>query len=258
MKATIVKSVLLAFLCLLSFVTHAFEYFVVNQTAKVLSAPDSNEVITQLNKGNVLLEIDKQGSWSKVFFLTSEKQPLKGWVLSEHLSAQQQGASRPVSESEDSGKYYTVAVNVLRLRSGPGGDQPIVGGLKRDQMVKKLHREGKWVKVRYRNESGNTAQAWTAARFLKSVKAIPQGKISISAPTPSLTKPDAGNGLFRVKGTQVNFRSGPGAEYRVVGQLSNPQHVEVIASQKEWKKIRADLNGKGVTGWIVERLLEAR
>ncbi|WP_290699747.1 SH3 domain-containing protein [Amphritea sp.] len=256
MKATIVKSALLAFLCLFSFVSHAFEYFVVNQTAKVFSAPDSHKVLTQLSKGSFLLEIDKQGTWSKVFFLTAEKQALKGWILSEHLSAQQQGASQPVSE--DSGKYYTVAVNVLRLRRGPGGDQPIVGGLKRDQMVKQLHREGKWVKVRYRNESGNTAQAWTASQFLKSVKVMPEGKTSNLASTQLLTEPDAGNGLFRVKGTQVNFRSGPGVEYRVIGQLSKPQQVEVIASQGEWKKIRVDPNGKDVTGWIIERLLEPR
>lgn len=256
MKLTILKPALLVFLCLFSSLSQAFEYFVVNRTAKVFSVPDGNELMTQLMKGDVLLEIDKQGSWSKVFFLTAEKQPLKGWILSEYLTAQQQGANRTVSE--DSGEYYTVAVNALRLRRGPGGEHPIVGGLKRDQMVKQLHREGKWVKVRYRNESGKTAQAWTATRFLKPVKAMPQGKISISAPTRSLTNPDAGSGLFRVKGTQVNFRSGPGVEYRVVGQLSNPQQVEVIASQKEWKKIRTDLKGKEVTGWVIERLLEAR
>jgi N-acetylmuramoyl-L-alanine amidase len=252
-KVIIVKSALLTFLCLLSFASHAFEYFVVNQTAKVFSAPDSNEVMTQLMKGNVLLEIDKQGSWSKVFLLTSKKEPLKGWVLSKMLTSQEQGARQTVSE--DRGEYYTVAVNALRLRSGPGGDHPVVGGLKRDQMVKQLHREGKWVKVRYRKESGNTAQAWTAVRFLTPAKVESQGKVGISTPS---TKPDAGSSLFRVKGTQVNFRSGPGAEYRVVGQLSNPQQVEVIASQKQWKRIRTDLNGKEVTGWIVERLLEAR
>ncbi len=254
MKAIIIKSALLAFLCLFSIVSQAFEYFVVNQAAKVFSAPDSNDVIMQLNKGNVLLEIDQQGNWSKVFLLTPKKEPLKGWVLRKNLTSQQQGATRTVDK--DSGEYYTVAVNALRLRSGPGEEHPVVGGLKLDQMVKPLHREGKWLKIRYRNESGNTAQAWTAARFLKPVKVASKGKATISAHKASSAKPDRGKILYRVKGRQVNFRSGPGAEYRVIGQLNKPQQVEVIASQQEWKKISTNLNGEKVTGWIVSHLLE--
>ncbi|BBB26661.1 SH3 domain-containing protein [Amphritea japonica] len=256
MKTAIVKPALLVFLCLFSSLSQAFEYFMVNRAAEVFTDPGGKEVMSQLAKGNVLLEIDKQGEWSKVFFLTAKKQPLKGWVLSKNLTAQQQGATRSVSEG--SGEYYTVTVAALRLRRGPGSEHPVVGGLKRNQMVKQLHRDGEWIKVRYRNESGKTAQAWTAARFLQPAKAASKANTTVSSSRAATPNADATISFSRVKGTQVNFRSGPGSNYRVVGQLSHPQEVEVIASQKEWKKIRTDLEGKQVTGWIVERLLEAR
>ena len=255
MKTTSVKSVLLAFLCLLPSVSQAFDYFMVNRTTEVFSAPGGEEVMSQLTKGNVLLEIDKQGEWSKVFFLTAQKQPLKGWVLSRNLTAQQKGTSRSVSE--DGGEYYTVSVKALRLRKGPGSEHPVVGALKRDQMVKQLHRDGEWVKVRYRNESGSTAQAWTAVKYLQPSKAAPKAETTVSFKA-LVNSAEAVAPVLRVKGMQVNFRSGPGPNYRVVGRLSHPQEVEVIASQKEWKKVRVDLKGKEVTGWIVGRLLEAR
>lgn len=253
MKVTIFNSALLASLCCFSAVSQAFEYFVVNQAAKVFTAPNGNEVMTQLMRGNVLLEIDQQGDWSKVFFLTAEKQPLKGWVLSEKMTAQQQGGNQPVN---DGGEYYTVAVNGLRLRSGPGGEHPVMGSLKRDQMVKKLHRDGEWVKVRYRNDSGNTAQAWTAIKFLKPAKSEAQVK-AVKSVTKYEEKVESNKRLFRVKGKSVNFRSGPGTEYSIVGQLSNPQRVSVISSKKEWKQISVQINGAEISGWVLGRFVKA-
>ena len=179
MKITSVKSALLVSLCLFSSVSQAFDYFMVNRATEVFSTPDGKDVMGQLIKGNVLLEIGKQGEWSKVFFLTAQKQPLKGWVLSRNLTAQQKGTSRSVSE--DGGEYYTVSVKALRLRKGPGSEHPVVSALKRDQMVKQLHRDGEWVKVRYRNESGSTAQAWTAVKYLQPSKAAPKAETTVSS-----------------------------------------------------------------------------
>ncbi len=219
----------------------AFDYFVVNRDAEVYSAPDSSELLTRLSKGNVLLEIDKKGAWSRVFFLTPDKQPLKGWMLSDRLTAQQQEKSSP----KIVGYTHTVAVDSLRLRQGPGGNYTVVGSLRRDQQVSELKREGDWVNVGYRNEAGNLENAWTAGRFLKPIAAQ-----SVTTSVEALA------GQYRVSGEKVNFRSGPGTGYRVVGKVSAPQLVTVIERRKDWMKIRVEENGVSLSGWIAQRFLE--
>ena len=248
-KPRFLKPVSLVLLSLLSTTALAFDYFVVKQDAGVYSAPGSSQLVTRLTKGNVLLEIDKKGDWSRVFFLSADRQPLKGWMRSDSLTAQQQGQSHP----QIAGYTHTVTVNSLRLRKGPGGNYAVVGSLSRDQQVTELQRKGDWVKVGFLNASGNVSEAWTAGRFLRSVAKAPQTQAVASSVTQ--TKAGLSAGQFSVSGSRVNFRAGPGTSYRVVGQVSAPQQVEVSDSQNGWMNIHFQQGGSPVSGWIAERFL---
>lgn len=243
-RVCILKSISLVLLGLYSTTLLAFDYFIVNREAEVYSAPHGSELLTRLSEGEVLLEIDKKGAWSQVFFLSPEKKPLKGWMLSDRLTAQQQGKEN----AQVAGYTHTAAVDSLRLRQGPGGNYGVVGTLHRDQQVTELKREGDWVNVSYRDESGNLADAWTAGRFLRSV--APQSQTVIS-------KADKFSGQFRIRGENVNFRSGPGTGFPVVGQVSAPQQVEVIGSQKGWMNISLQQSGVSRSGWISQRFLDS-
>lgn len=247
MKISIFRSVVLTLLCFFSMVVQAFDYFVVSHDSAVYSAPDNGQALAHLSKGNVLLQIDKKGAWSKVFFLSPDRQPLKGWVLSEKLTAQQSGQQRP---SLGDGNTLTVTANSLRLRQGPGTNFPVVGRIKLNQQVVERQRQGDWVKVAYHTASGQAAEAWTAGRFLRSTQ---QTGVK-QAVTPALSVEKA-SGRYQVKGTNINFRSGPGTHFSAVGKLSHPQQVAAIERQDGWVKVSADLNDRVATGWILERLL---
>ncbi|WP_417222023.1 SH3 domain-containing protein [Amphritea sp.] len=247
-KVSLLNSVMLMLLSLFSVAAQAFDYFVVNHDSTVYSAPDNGQALTHLSKGNVLLQIDKKGAWSKVFFLSQNRQPLKGWMLSEKLTAQQNGQQRP---SLGDGNRLTVTANSLRLRQGPGTDFPVVGSIKLNQQVVERQRQGDWVKVAYHGTSGQAAEAWTAGRFLRSTQ---QAGVKQVATTKS--SGEKASGHYQVKGSHVNFRSGPGTQFSAVGKLSNPQRVTAIERQNGWLKISADLNGRATTGWMLERLLK--
>ncbi|MBR9867023.1 MAG: SH3 domain-containing protein [Oceanospirillales bacterium] len=247
LKPRIVQAAGLVLLTLVSPVLLAFDYFVVNRDADIYSAPGGSEVLTRLSKGIVLLEIDKKEPWSKVFFLSPDKQSLKGWMLSESLTSQRQEEHSPLA----AGPKLTVAVNSLRLRKGPGVNHVAVGTLRREQQVTELQRDGGWVKVEYRHDSGKVVEAWAAARYFRSSASQmvfrDESVISSSGKTFS---------LFRVTAANVNLRSGPGSGFPVVGRLSFPQQVEVSEHQKAWRKVRVPGSGDAMSGWMSQHFLE--
>ncbi|WP_372597479.1 SH3 domain-containing protein [Amphritea sp.] len=247
LKLRIVQAAGLVWLTLVSPALLAFDYFVVNRDADVYSAPGGSEVLNRLSKGIVLLEIDKKGSWSKVFFLSPDKQSLKGWMLSESLMSQRQEQPGPLA----AGPKLTVAVNSLRLRKGPGVNHVAVGTLRREQKVTELQRDGGWVKVAYRHDSGKVSEAWAAGRYLRSSALQPvfSGESAISSAGKTFS-------LFQVTAANVNLRSGPGSGFPVVGRLSFPQQVEVSEHQKAWRKVRVPGSGETMSGWMSHLFLE--
>lgn len=228
----------------------AFEYFSVNQDSAVLSEPQPGSgVIAELSRGQILLQIDQQGEWSKVFFLSDQKQPLKGWLLSTAITAS--ATHQPGLKTEET-VYYISKVDKLRLRKGPGTQFQVVGALDLKQVVKRLHTEAGWMKVKYKTDGGNAAQAWTAMNYLKPVRSVEELKGESTSSTK--LKPTV-SGLYRVKGSKVNFRQGPGISFPVVGQLNHDQQVKVVAEKGEWKQINYDLLGREVSGWMVGSFL---
>jgi len=69
---------------------HALEYYQVNgSNINVRKGPGQNwHVIDQIDKDQLVLETRREGLWSEVFFLTPNKQKVKGWVFNRYLSLQ--------------------------------------------------------------------------------------------------------------------------------------------------------------------------
>lgn len=229
----------------------AFEYYSVNRDTLVLSMPSANSsVVAPLTRGEVLLQIDEQGEWSKVFFLSPDKQPLKGWLLSSAINAQAKVHAGAVSNSTD---YFSSTVDKLRLRKGPGAGFEVLGTLSRKQIVKRLHTEGGWAKIKYKTASGSASQAWVSASYLKPVNSAEDFK---QQPRSALVPVEVTTNQYRVIGSKVNFRQGPDTSFPVIGQLNHDQQVKIIAEQGDWKKIHYDLLGKELSGWMAGRFLK--
>ncbi len=255
LKAGIWKSVLSGVLAMFSMAAFAFEYYVVNQDTSVFDAPSNGRSMTELYQGQMLLKIDQQGDWSRVFFLSAEKQPLKGWVPEGMISPQGGPAGIDLA-SDDS---LIVNVDRLRIRKGPGSKHAVVGALKRQQVVKPLAVEGEWVQVQYLNDKGATQVAWTARRYLK-----PVAGAGASASVPVETQPVAQtranisgqDNRYQVTGNNVRVRKGPGTSYKIAGKLSQNDQVEVLSSKGSWKQIRVSNGDKLLVGWTTERFLK--
>lgn len=253
-KRGILNVVLAGVLAMTSMAVSAFEYYVVNKDTSVFDAPGSSKSMSELYEGQMLLKIDGRDGWARVFFLNSEKQPLKGWLPQGFITPQGQPAGLDINADD----YLMVNVDTLRIRKGPGADHGVVGALTRQQLVKPLASQGDWVQVQFTNAAGKRQVAWTARRYLKVATndSIAVNSQPAPKPTPAAAPNRADTALFEVTGDQVRVRKGPGTQYRVDGKLSKGDTVQVLDSQNGWKKIRFG-NGQK-EGWTTARFLKQR
>lgn len=57
----------------------------------------------------------------------------------------------------------------------------------------------------------------------------------------------------------INFRAGPGIEYRIIAILPSGQPVEVLDSSSEWSRVRLSESGEPPKeGWVLTRYLVSR
>ena len=69
----------------------------------------------------------------------------------------------------------------------------------------------------------------------------------------------------KTDGGNLNVRSGAGTEYAIVGKLANGTKIDgwsifgrVDSEGRSWTNITAkDINGKSVTGWVLDEYLTA-
>lgn len=95
----------------------------------------SSDALFQLPAGYPLQVIERKGDWINV----SDYENDKGWISASLLS------STP---------YVIVKTERGNVRSGPGPDQPQVGKVVRDVILKKLDQQGEWVKVSHPQLTG--------------------------------------------------------------------------------------------------------
>ncbi|WP_417912687.1 SH3 domain-containing protein [Candidatus Electronema sp. TJ] len=109
---------------------------VVKDGVNLRSGPDaSSEVFFQLPAGYPLQVIERKGDWINV----SDYENDKGWVSASLVSIT---------------PYVIVKAERGNIRSGAGPDQPQVGKVVRDVILKKLDQQGDWIKVSHPQLTG--------------------------------------------------------------------------------------------------------
>src|SRR5215208_5077998 len=116
---------------------------------------------------------------------------------------------------------YLVTTEVLRIRSGPGTSYAVIGTLLKNQIVPGDQINGDWVHV----TSLDNKVGWSHRGFLELQADLP--------PTPSSTS-------YRVDGTTLNLRQGPGLNYAVLGSLTKGEIVQglAVSTDGEWAQVR--------------------
>lgn len=123
---------------------------------------------------------------------------------------------KPRADEEPSKGYRLVTAGELNVRSGPGTDRPKTGSVYGGNILGAYEESSGWVKI------SPVEPRWVAARYLSLVE------------------------KGRVIADTLNIRSGPGADYPVIGKLAKGTEVVVYETENDWRRI--DPNEKWVSG----------
>lgn len=129
-----------------------------------------------------------------------------------------------------SSKTLTITGSNVNMRNGPGSNYRVVGRLDKGQKVSYLGKSGAWYKVK--TSKGGTA--WVSSSYISSsVTTASRGNSLGSTSTKTLT----------ITGSNVNIRSGPGTNYKVVGKVDKGQKVSYLGKSGAWYKINVSKVG---------------
>jgi cell wall-associated NlpC family hydrolase len=137
-------------------------------------------------------------------------------------------------------RYAPISVDIANLRSGPGINYDRIAKLQQGQTVRLLGKNGDW----YQIETKGGQTGWLHGELVD---------VNEAASTSLMTvKASAAPAKARVGTTtdsNVNLRSGPSTEYKIVTRLPAGIKLEVLGQQDGWYRVSTP---KGTTGWITD------
>lgn len=119
----------------------------------------------------------------------------------------------------------TVVSSSLFVRSGPGTNFKVIGGLKNSDKVTIINSQAGWYKINFGNTTGFVASNHINTNYHAS------GEHQIGYITASA----------------LNMRSGPGTSHSLMKVLLKGESVVVLEKQQEWVKV----NSSNLTGWVL-------
>ncbi len=124
--------------------------------------------------------------------------------------------------SAEASSNYTVTASSLNVRSGPGTNHAIIGGLSKNQTVSVSSISNGWATISY-----NGRTAYVSSSYLSETS-------SSSGNSSSSTSSSA---TYYVTASSLNVRSGAGTNHSVIGGLRQNQTVSVSSIASGWATI---------------------
>lgn len=121
-------------------------------------------------------------------------------------------------------QYAVIKQDKVNVRTGPGLSYPVMKSVRYGEKYPIVARKGDWVKIQLKQGSSGWVADW-----LLSVETELQKKDYVVSTT-----------------TGLRIRSGPGTNYKVVGQFPKGEKAHVLMKQGKWVKI--SYNGR--QGWV--------
>lgn len=159
----------------------------------------------------------------------------------------------------------TVSAKSLRVRSEPGPDAEVLGGIKEGQVydVIGLSSDGEWVQLAIPALRGG--KGWVSANFVSVKGAITGAAITQAAtaaavrlptPTPRLAPQPAavaGTATVKTEGVRLRVRAKPSAKSDIVGYVYNGEVFEVKGKTDDgtWTEIGGRTGTDNINGgWV--------
>lgn len=193
----------------------------------VRSGPSTSfAIIDQIHPDKKYPVIEQQGEWVKIQ-LNADK---SGWVASWLVKITDESPSEQTLEKE----LVTVQADTLNVRSGPAVSYDILGKLKKGDQVEVVSVQDGWYKIVY-----NSGFGWIASEFAS------KSNTSTEPKTENNT-----NKKLMVNAENVNLRSGPSTNNKILKTLNYGEILNVLEASGEWYKVSLESSPTTI-GWVI-------
>ncbi|XZF75649.1 C40 family peptidase [Bacillus sp. AL-1R] len=125
---------------------------------------------------------------------------------------------------------YISSGNGVRIRSGAGTDNPILGSVYKNEKLDVISSENGWYKVNYKGRIG-----YIVGTYVKKQNSYVENE-----------KIKSNTSHYISTGNGVRIRSGAGTNYRILGSVYKNDKLDVLSSLNGWYKV----NYQGRVGYI--------
>ncbi|WP_369899474.1 SH3 domain-containing protein [Bacillus manliponensis] len=160
----------------------------------------SNSIMGRVYEGQILQVIGEENGWFKI-----NHNGKYGYISSEFVSKNE--AATKVSGTK------TVTADALRVRTGPGTSNSIIGRVYEGQAVQVIGEENGWFKINHNGKTG-----YVSSQFVADGNTI-------------------GSGNYTVNVSSLSVRTGPSTSHTVLGSVRKGQVVQVTGEVQDWLKI---------------------
>ncbi|WP_100486105.1 SH3 domain-containing protein [Sporolactobacillus pectinivorans] len=180
-------------------------------------ASTSNKILATLKKGSSVDVVGTSGSWLEINYQNSIAYVSGAYVAKSGSSTSSTGTSVTVL-------YTGNTTDDLNVRSGASTTSKILTTLKKGSSVDVVGTSGSWLKIKY-----NNGTAYVSGDYVQK-----SGITSSSSGTSPVTSTDS----ITIVSVNVNFRTGPGTNYKSMGVINSQSKITKLADAPDgWVKI---------------------
>ncbi|MGN7896292.1 SH3 domain-containing protein [Bacillus sp. 22475] len=192
-------------------------------TLRIRTGPStSHSTLGLVGEGEILQVIKETDGWYKIKYNNKDAYVSKDYISVINSAGKSKKATVDVSGS------YTVNVSSLRIRTGPNVSHPVLGVLKKGQIVQVVGEVQDWYKIKLNGKVAYINKDYVSLGT-DNTSRLPQ-----SEQTKSVQK----DGAYIVDATVLRVRTGPANYYPVIGGALKGQHLQVVDVENDWYKIK--------------------
>ncbi|WP_167578583.1 SH3 domain-containing protein [Jeotgalibacillus proteolyticus] len=178
------------------------------------------------SSGETYEVLDEEYGWLKLKLSNGEE----GWIA-EWLTIR----DTPPQAEQQASEKRTVTTDQLRIRSGPGTDEAVLGVLSSGDSVTVHTDSSGWLEV----TAADGTKGWVNGEFISS-----SGQSNQDSSDTSNSSIQSSQGTILVD--RLNVRNDFSSEGSVIGSLNQGDRVNIIEEQYGWLNVE----GNGLNGWV--------
>ncbi|MEH7119017.1 SH3 domain-containing protein [Neobacillus vireti] len=148
------------------------------------------------------------------------------------------GTFLPQGKGIASSGTITISSEMVNVRSGPGLSYPLVLTAKRGEKYSIVKETGDWIEIKLSLDQTGWVVNWLVTKDNET--------------NPGQAAASTGKNIAKANTDQLRIRSGPGADFPIVGFLNEGQEVSILDQNENWYKITSAFG----EGWVIREFLD--